>query len=121
MLLKCAALAQAKALPGRPSTRPANHRGVRIQPHANACVGHPSHARPARRSLCLHEREAPVSGLLAHQLIQAQGIASGFSEQAQSRAGTFVFRVRITHTAVRLRWVLDREVWQWVVVFGLSP
>ena len=72
--------------------------------------------RCARKSAKLH----PPANLLA-QLVQAQGIASGFSEQAQSQPSTVVFTVRITHTAVRLRWMLDREVWQWVVVSGLSP
>ena len=74
----------------------------------------------AARCACTSARlQSPVS--LLTELIQPQGIASGFSEQAQSQPSTFVFKVRITHTALRLRWVLDREVWQWVVVSGLSP
>jgi len=66
MLVKYVALALAKALPGRPSARPANHRDMRMRPHAGARAGCPSHARPALRSLCLHERDAPASSQLTH-------------------------------------------------------
>src|SRR5205814_8274271 len=62
----------------------------------------------AARCACTSARPQSPASMLA-QFIQAPGIASSFSEQAQSQSSTVVFTVRITHTALRLRWALDRE------------